>query len=97
MYSIKAVLAQSPEKVSTAIVAALNVSVAAGWLDWTAETIAGMNTVLVLALGLFYVAPLTTSKAGLAQVQQATDDAHAAGVELGAKVAPVKRAAKKAG
>lgn len=98
MYSLRNILTQAPEKVSSAVLAVVNVAVVAGWVDVTKETLGGLNVALVLALGLFYVAPLTTSKAGLAQMQRATDDAHAAGVTLGASVAPpapAKRSVRK--
>lgn len=68
MYSIRRVFAQEPNAVAAALMAILNVFVMTGALDWDGDVVAGVNTALVLALGLFYVRPLSVSKSGLEEL-----------------------------
>lgn len=68
MYDLRKIFAQEPNAVAAALMAILNVFIMTGALDWTPETVAGVNTALVLALGLFYVRPLSVSKSGLEEL-----------------------------
>lgn len=65
MYSIGNILRQEPTTVSAAVIAILNVLAAAHVFAVSTEQLAAINTAVVMLLGLFYVRPLTASKAGL--------------------------------
>jgi hypothetical protein len=68
MYSPKRLLTQEPNAVSAAVMAVLNIFIMTGALDWNADVVAGVNTALVLVLGLVYVRPLSVSKSGLEEL-----------------------------
>lgn len=69
MYSFKRVIAQEPNAVAAALMALLNVFVMTGVVSWGGDVVAGVNTALVLVLGLFYVRPLSVSKSGLEEIK----------------------------
>lgn len=67
MYSFKNVLQKNPIQISGAIITMLNVLVMAGAITLRGEVVAGINTALVVVLGLF-VANTTANVAVLKEL-----------------------------
>ena len=60
MYSLKNLLKQEPAVVAGVLQAVLAVAVIAGWVDLSAEVVAGVAGSVAMLLGLFYVRPSVT-------------------------------------
>lgn len=68
MYDPKRILQQEPSAVTAAVMAILNIFIMTNALDWSPDVVAGVNTALMLVLGLFYIRATSVSKSALKEL-----------------------------
>lgn len=71
MYSIRNVVTQEPAAIQLVIMSLLSALVVTGVINLSEDALAVWGVVILGALNLFYIRPLSVSKSGLAEVEAA--------------------------